>query len=59
MYLNGIEATGFSLKTPQVIKPHSDYFYDKIQNIRTIVYKKLIKNSWPRRGQLRSSNTTW
>ena len=43
MYLNGIEATGFSLRNPQIIKPHSDYFYDKIQNIRTIVYKKLIK----------------
>jgi len=43
MYLNAIEATGFSLSNPQIIKSHSDYFYDKIQNIRTIVYKKLIK----------------
>ena len=50
MYLNGIEATGFSLKTPQVIKPHSDYFYDKIQNIKTIVYKKLIRTLGPDEG---------
>lgn len=41
-YLNGVEATGFALRTPKVTRPHLDDFYDKIQNTRSFVYQKLI-----------------
>ena len=50
MYLNGIEATGFALSNPMIIKSNSGYFYDKIQNIRAIIYKKLIKTLYVNEG---------
>ena len=43
MYLNGITATGFAVSSPKVIKSQSGYFYDKLQNIRGIIYKELIR----------------
>jgi ComEC/Rec2-related protein len=50
MYLKGIEATGFALSSPKIIKSNSGYFYDKIQNIRAIIYKKLIKTLYSNEG---------
>ncbi|MFK7967616.1 MAG: ComEC/Rec2 family competence protein [Rickettsiaceae bacterium] len=43
LYLNGIEATGFGLKAPRIIKSPSGYFDNKLQNIRGAVYQNLIR----------------
>jgi ComEC/Rec2-related protein len=55
MYLNGITATGFAISSPKVIKSESGYFYDKVQNIRGIVYKELIRILGPDQGNFVSA----
>lgn len=49
LYLNGIQATGYGLKKPEIITPDIEKesylhnFYLKLQNIRNIIYDTLIK----------------
>ncbi len=50
MYLNGITATGFAINPPKIIRSQSSYFYDKLQNIRGIIYKELIRILGPDQG---------
>lgn len=43
MRLSGIQATGYAMVTPEVIVKRNNKFYDFIQNIRLVIYHRLIE----------------